>query len=232
MNFTKSHLYHVYNQGNNRQRIFFKEENYHFFLKKVKTHVAPFADILAWCLMPNHFHLMVRVNEVELPITSEDTHPMIQSQVATLTDGVTLSHPVSSPAKQRTLNNSIGILLRSYTRAINKSLDRSGCLFREETKAECLDNPQGITPSFYNTRSGTSIPIDNPEKEYPQICFNYIHQNPVKAKLVMKPEDWAYSSYRDIVGLRNGTLINRERIKELELVIFNYSSDDLESSDE
>ncbi|MFA5647265.1 MAG: hypothetical protein WC951_03050 [Bacteroidales bacterium] len=65
MIFEKSHLYHVYNQGNNRQRIFFSRENYLFFLEKIKKHVLPYADVLAWCLMPNHFHLMAYVNEVE-----------------------------------------------------------------------------------------------------------------------------------------------------------------------
>jgi len=66
MHFEIGHIYHINNQGNNRQRIFFKRENYLFFLEKIKNHVLPYADILAYCLMPNHFHLMVYVNWVEL----------------------------------------------------------------------------------------------------------------------------------------------------------------------
>jgi len=66
MLFESGHIYHIYNQGNNRQRIFFKRENYLFFLEKIKNHVLPYADILAYCLMPNHFHLMGYVNWVEL----------------------------------------------------------------------------------------------------------------------------------------------------------------------
>ncbi|MEE8391301.1 MAG: hypothetical protein V3S14_10980 [Anaerolineae bacterium] len=34
----------------------------------------------------------------------------------------------------------------------------------------------------------------------------YIHLNPVTAGLVTRPEDWAFSSYRDYAGLRDGTL--------------------------
>ncbi len=193
MHFENGHLYHIYNQGNNHQRIFYCRENYLFFLKKLKVYVLPYADILAWCLMPNHFHLMVRVRDVviELP-----------------THRVTPSHPVSK-TKQRTLNQSIAILLRSYTRAINKQVERSGSLFREDTKAECLTRANHITPSFYNTKAGTQIHVDHPEWNYPQVCFNYIHLNPVAARLVKVVTDWEFSSACDYAGERNGNLINK-----------------------
>lgn len=196
MQFEEDHIYHIYNQGNNRQRIFFNDANYLFFVEKMRQYLLPYCDILAWCLMPNHFHWMVRVNKL------------------VITHGVTQSHPVS---KNRSLNDSIAILLRSYTRAINKQEKRSGNLFRESTKAECLSKIDGITPSFFNTSQGAIIQVDNPEEEYPKVCFNYIHQNPLKANLVTYAGDWQYSSYRDVMGLRNGTLINREFIDELGL---------------
>ena len=40
-------------------------------LKKIETYILPYTDILAWCLMPNHFHLMVLIREEELPIENE-----------------------------------------------------------------------------------------------------------------------------------------------------------------
>src|SRR5665647_3601389 len=107
----QGHIYHIYNQGNNRQKIFFNRENYLFFLKKIGEHILPFADILAWCLMPNHFHLIVALSD---RVTSS-----LQNDQS---DRVTSSHPVT------TLNNAIAILLRSYTRAINIQQDRSGSL--------------------------------------------------------------------------------------------------------
>lgn len=199
MQFNDGHIYHLYNQGNNRQRIFFKEENYVFFLQKMKKYLLPYCDILAWCLMPNHFHWMVYVHTTEVDRSA--------------TDGVTLSHPVSN--KKRILNDSIAILLRSYSRAIGKQENRSGALFREDTKAECLTLCDKVTPSFI----GSYIRISNPEKEYPQICFQYIHNNPVRAGLVIKPEDWKFSSYQDVAALRTGKLINYQRIKEYELIL-------------
>ncbi|MDA3905864.1 MAG: hypothetical protein PF484_07300, partial [Bacteroidales bacterium] len=66
MQFDEGYIYHIYNQGNNRQRIFLNRENYLFFLKKVKNYVLPYADILAWCLMPNHFHFLVLVNHLKI----------------------------------------------------------------------------------------------------------------------------------------------------------------------
>ena len=110
MNFESGNLYHIYNQGNNRQQLFFSRENYLFFLKKIKKHILPHADILAWCLMPNHFHLMVYVKDV---IIANDA----------LTHGVTTSHTPNSHyrdslsqreaiSKKRTFNDSIGYLIR------------------------------------------------------------------------------------------------------------------------
>ena len=211
----KGHIYHIYNQGNNRQKIFFNRENYFFFLGKMKEYILPYGDIMAWCLMPNHFHWMVYVKETTIIVSNEG--------VTKATDGVTLSHPVSKinsvSSKTRSFNDSIAILLRSYTRAVNKQEINSGALFREATKAECLTAFNVITPSFYNTAYGTLINIPDPQKEYPQICFNYIHNNPVKAGLVKSAADWEFSSYQDVCGMRNGKLINRERINEFGLMI-------------
>lgn len=50
--------------------------------------------------------------------------------------------------------------------------------------------------------------------EYLIHLCRYIHQNPVKASLVTRPENWPYSNYLDWVGKRNGTLIDRSLVKE------------------
>jgi len=205
MNLEKGYLYHIYNQGNNRRRIFFKRDNYLFFLKKIKLYISPYADVIAWCLMPNHFHLMVLVREEKIVIDN-NIHTVTSSH------GVNnSSHGVNnSNIKTRTINDSIGIMLRSYTRAINKQEDFTGKLFREKTKAECLNCLDGITPSFFINNGVTSINIQDSEKQYPQICFNYIHQNPLTAKMVKEETDYEYSSARDYAGIRKGKLINKK----------------------
>ncbi len=192
MQFEKDQLYHIFNQGTNRQKIFFDQENYLFFLKKIRTYVLPYANVFAWCLMPNHFHLMVLVGEVSVGVALSDT------------DAV----------RQRTINDSIGIMLRSYTNAINKQQNRSGKLFREKTKAECISCTNEVTQSFYTSEGITRVNFENLENQYPQQCFNYIHQNPVKAGLVTDATDWEFSSAQKYAGLREGTLVNMKRARE------------------
>ncbi len=191
MKFEKGYIYHIYNQGNNREKIFFNRDNYLFFLKKIKVHIIPYSDILAWCLMPNHFHLMVLINETTVAVNSSDD---LES---------------SDELKTLTLNQSIAIMLRSYTRAINNQNNLTGSLFRQKTKAECLNCPNAITPSFYNTEFKTQIHVNYPEREYPQVCFEYIHQNPVNAGLVKDETAWEFSSAQDFAGMPNGTLVNK-----------------------
>ncbi|MCD4795241.1 MAG: hypothetical protein K8R54_18560 [Bacteroidales bacterium] len=199
MQFQKGYIYHIFNQGNNQRKIFFNKENYIFFLRKIKTHITPYADILAWCLMPNHFHLMVYVKETEMDAAIW---------------GATPSRTPNNQQKTISLNHSIGIILSSYTKAINKQKNTSGSLFRKRTKAECINCPNGISSAWFNENGITRINTANPEKQYPQICFNYIHQNPVKAKLVTKVEDWEFSSAQDYAGLRNGKLVKKELAKK------------------
>ena len=221
MDFIENNIYHVYNQGNNLQRIFFNYDNKKLFLDKIRKHILPYADILAWCLMSNHFHIMIYVNKIQ-PIESADTRQTLCDE---LTESAAARQTLSKAgnlythcSKDHTLNYSIGMMLSSYTQIVNKQQKRSGSLFRPNTKSECITTCNGITPSFFNTNDGTFLNIHLSEKEYPKVCFDYIHNNPVKAGLVKKPEDWEFSSFRDVYGLRNGNLINRERIEEYGLI--------------
>ena len=153
-------LFHIYNRGNNRQQIFFNRENYIYFLEKVNLFLKPHADVMAWCLMPNHFHFMVYI----------------------------------SPDKDvKEFSKGIQVILRSYTRGVNKEQGRTGSLFTQNTCSKALLDE-------YREHKTT----------YAETCFHYIHQNPMKAGLVKLMEDWEFSSFRDYVGLRNGRLINRD----------------------
>ena len=51
--------YHIYNRSN--EMLFYSRENYIYFLKKIRNNILPFADVLAYCLMPNHFHIIATV---------------------------------------------------------------------------------------------------------------------------------------------------------------------------
>ncbi len=167
MNLVSGQFYHIYNRGNNSKPIFFGRENYIFFLKKVRTHLFPFMDIIAYCLMPNHFHFLIYIPEN----SSGDSKSPDEEISKKVTDG-------------------IAVILRSYTRAVNKSKNWTGSLFAHKTKCKHLINNVG---------------------NYPFVCFHYIHQNPVKAKLASQMEDWEFSSYLDYAGIRNGSLCSFEK---------------------
>jgi REP element-mobilizing transposase RayT len=150
--------YHIYNRSNNREVVFRERDNYGLFIKKYRYHCEAFADTLAYCLMPTHFHLFVFVH-------SEDTDA---------------------------LRNQFGVLLGSYTHAINKGYGRHGSLFQAGTKAK---------------------PVS--DDAYLATLTAYIHNNPVRSGLTERAEEWEFSSVQDYWGLRKeGTLVRKEQVLE------------------
>jgi putative transposase len=126
MYFDGTEFYHVYNRGNNKQLIFFNDRNYLFFLRKISEQILPFADIFAYCLMPNHFHLLIRPNE----------------------SGLTKRNSFGGKPMQE-LSYRLGMLLSSYAQAINKQNKTSGSLFQQKTKAKILSETDNGTRISY-----------------------------------------------------------------------------------
>jgi len=114
MQFDPDNLYHIYNQGNNKQCIFEQAEEYNFFLWLIRKNLLPFSEILAYCLMPNHFHIMIYADE--------------RSKTRIKQGGLFID-PIT---------NSFRKTLSSYTRVKNEKSGKSGSLFRQKTKAKCL----------------------------------------------------------------------------------------------
>lgn len=58
--FIKGCYYHIYNRGIDGMDIFYKPANYIYLLKKIKTSFHKYGvDIIAYCLMPNHYYFLV-----------------------------------------------------------------------------------------------------------------------------------------------------------------------------
>ena len=57
--------YHIYNRGNAGQWIFSKENNYPYFLSKYKIYMLDYVNTYAYCLLPNHFHILIKVKSEE-----------------------------------------------------------------------------------------------------------------------------------------------------------------------
>lgn len=158
-------IYHIYNRGNNKQKIFFSREYYLFFLNKTRKYLKANVDIICYCLMPNHFHFLVNT-------------------------------PLDFDFKK--FSSDYKIMLSSYCNAINVQEKRTGSLFQQNSKAKCLTDS-------YNRR-----------KDYHALaCFRYIHQNPLRAGLVNKMEDWEFSSFKDYIGMRDETICNKAFASEI-----------------
>jgi putative transposase len=159
-------------------------------MKKIEVFVKPYADIIAYCLMPNHFHLLLYIRHESIFI--------------------------KSIKKNRTFNDSLGIILRSYARAINKQEDMTGSLFRKETKAKyitCHEESFSVIGFSHNSK----IHLKGSDKQYPQICFNYIHQNPVTAGLVTRIQDWEFSSAREYVNNEENLVCKRRALEFIDV---------------
>ena len=158
-------MYHVHNRSINRQVLFFSDDDYLDFLSRIRTHISPRCDILAWCLMPNNFHLLI--------------HSTRASVVSKKIGG----------NKMPELSFGIKQLLSSYAKFLNKKIKRTGNLFQQKTKAELATDAISV--------------------------FHYIHQQPWRAGLVQRIENWKFSSFPDYVQLRNGSLVNKDLAAKL-----------------
>lgn len=123
MHFEESFTYHVYNRSN--QTLFNTRENYLYFLRKFREYILSYVDVLAWCLMPNHFHFMISPKKKAVVLVNEKHLPNTQL-----------------------LSKQFGIFLSSYTKALNKQNARRGSLFAHNTKAKQLNQ---VANHFRNT---------------------------------------------------------------------------------
>jgi len=56
-------FYHIYNRGINGEDLFKEECNYDYFKTLLVKHVSNEIDILAYCLMKNHFHFCIQLKK-------------------------------------------------------------------------------------------------------------------------------------------------------------------------
>lgn len=61
----KDCFYHIYNRGNNGDNIFIEEKNYIYFLSLIEKYLVGRVSIYAYCLMKNHYHILLRIEDEE-----------------------------------------------------------------------------------------------------------------------------------------------------------------------
>lgn len=124
--------YHIYNRANGDENLFRSEENYDFFLRRYLHFMKGWVSTFSYCLMPNHFHLFIRVNtrdEVNYALR-KPSHD-INSKKQNYTTDEDLS---------RAMSKQFAKLFSSYTQALNKQIDRTGSLFQKNFKRKEVSN--------------------------------------------------------------------------------------------
>jgi len=130
-------IYHVYNHAINNENLFRNADNYVYFLKLYKKHISAVAHTFAYCLMPNHFHFLVRIKS--------------ESELLQLFKPDMVSAGISQI---------FGNLFNAYTKAINKTFVRKGTLYNEEFNRKLIDKHDYLQKSvlyIHNNRCITGL---------------------------------------------------------------------------
>jgi REP element-mobilizing transposase RayT len=119
-------IYHIWNRGVNHSTVFRSDENYRYFLGLYVQHIEPVARTYAYCLLPNHFHFLIRTR------TEEEQRAYRQpTQIG-------LAHCL--PPSQGFSN-----LFNAYVRAYNKRYQRTGGLFEDRFGRKPVDTDAYLT---------------------------------------------------------------------------------------
>lgn len=177
--------YHIYNRGNNGENLFRERRNYYYFLNLYNKHIVPIADTYAYCLMPNHFHLLVYIKPA---VTLHETRPgRFEGQADIIVQDQNL--PGLATNTTRPPSKAFSNLFNAYTKSINRAYGRTGSLFEKP---------------FHR------IPVHNATYFWNLII--YIHRNPQHHGFVNDFRDWPFTSYSAIATPQKTTKLARATV--------------------
>jgi putative transposase len=182
--FNAGSIYHVFNRTNNKELLFITDENRHYFLRKYRQYLSPFVETFSWCLLPNHFHLLLRVKPAEVITTYLKRK---DPNECTLTERQFLNEKAGvGELIERAFKN----MFQSYSLAFNKQHARKGNLFCKPFRRVEV----------------------NKESQFTQAIV-YIHANPQKHSIVKDFREYKWSSY-DILRAQAPTILLRQEVME------------------
>ena len=115
--------FHVYNRSNGNEKMFLNSEHYHFFLRKYREHLTPVVDTFCYCLMSNHFHLLIRVKD--------------EAEINKLQ--ILQEHQSLKPA-HLIVSKKFSNFFSSYSQAFNKQQNRTGSLLQKNFRRKAVDS--------------------------------------------------------------------------------------------
>jgi putative transposase len=117
--FQEGNIYHIFNQGNRGINIFYQERNYFHFLKKYDEYLSDFIETYAYCLLPNHFHLLMKIK-------SQKDFPLLKH-----TENKSVDEIISEQFRR---------FFMAYAKAINVQEKLTGSLFRKRFERKWIDS--------------------------------------------------------------------------------------------
>lgn len=187
---TPDNTYHIYNRANADDLLFTSDENYLYFLKKYNHYITPLVDTFCYCLMPNHFHFLIRVKD-EKAIEECMHFKMQKNQTLQGFRKAQISDETLKVSEnlEGFISQQFGNFFNAYTKAYNKKHNRRGSLFMHNFKRKLVSDEQ-----------------------YLKKLVHYIHYNPVEAGIVSKPEKWKFSSYKAMISKQDTKLLKDDVI--------------------
>jgi putative transposase len=114
--------YHIYNRGVNGENIFLEERNYALFLRLFEKYLLPVTDLFAYCLLRNHFHLLIKT----LRVSPDKNHQTRQRASPNQSQG----KPRKPLGSERYISDQFSNFFNAYAKSINKAYGRTGSLFQ------------------------------------------------------------------------------------------------------
>ena len=226
-------MYHIYNRANGNEQLFLNAENYRFFLEKYQLYISPIAQTYCYCIMPNHFHFLVKIKSERellkaLPKfqTLEELEAKAKIQILNTNPDLTGFQNLSGLLSKQFSN-----FFYAYSKAFNKQ-NRDFPKFQTLENLEDQNFSKAISKQFsklfssytqsfnkVNNRKGSLFMKNFKRKsvtdsKYLIKLIHYIHHNPVEAGIVSNPDGWAHSSYSILIA-DNPTFIQRDEVMEL-----------------
>jgi len=159
----------------------FKADDKNIFVKLIQHFSSIyFTEILGFCVMDNHFHILLRMHT-----KAEYSDEEIEKRHALYYGNDCFFNKTQIPfLRQRweNLSEFMRDLKSAFTRHYNKKYDRRGTLWGERFKSTLIQDGE---------------PLLN--------CLAYIDLNPVRAKIVKKPENYRWNSLNHLMRDVNST---------------------------
>ena len=122
-------FYHIYNRGINSCDIFKSQENRLFFLSKFTHYLCEVCEVYAYCLMPNHFHFIVKIKPEDVIKTFGEKNTKSTSK-----------KEIGLHALPNIFSKQMGKFISCYSQSFNKENSRHGALLESPFKRLKIDS--------------------------------------------------------------------------------------------